>query len=250
VNLGSKISMVIPCRNESGNISHIIARLEKFESIHDFIFVEGGSSDNTYEELVMQLERVDNFNISLVRQTGKGKFNAVLEGAQCALTEHIAIWDSDMSIDFFDQNLMINAYIHNDGTEKFVTANRLNPQMHNTAMRKLNKVGNHVFAFLVRANLGINVPDALAGTKIFPRRIILEGAPCARALSLDPFGDLYLLSKIRQNNLKFVTLNCEYKPRIFGTTNIARWSGGFAMLRFLIHLRLHECNKVKNSQGN
>lgn len=245
MSLESKISMVIPCRNESGNISHIISRLEKFEGVHDFIFVEGGSSDNTYQELVTQLGRVKNFNISILRQTGIGKFNAVLEGAQFAQTQHIAIWDSDMSIDFFDQNLMINAYIHNDGIEKFVTANRLNPQMHNTAMRKLNRIGNHVFAFLVRVNLGINVPDALAGTKIFPRRIILESGLCSKSLSLDPFGDLFLLSKIQQNKLKFVTLNCEYKPRIFGTTNIARWSGGFAMLRFLIHLRVHRCNKVK-----
>jgi glycosyltransferase involved in cell wall biosynthesis len=237
------LSMIIPCRNEEGNINRILENLSQFENVGEFIFVEGGSLDNTFERLKEEVEKLPRMRIKLIRQSGNGKFNAVLEGIAVSDFQHIAIWDSDLSIDVYDQNLMSNSYFHLDGTPKFVTANRLNPQMHETSMRFLNRLGNHAFAHMVKFSLGLNIPDALAGSKIFPKEILTSRNLCKKAISMDPFGDLFILSRVNAGDLKVVVLNCEYKPRTYGKTNIRRWSGGIKMGGFLLHTWIHQCHK-------
>lgn len=235
--------MIIPLRNEEGNVPEIWSKLGNFESVEEFIFIEGGSSDQTFSVLEKFLKEDPRKNVKVMQQSSRGKFNAVFEAAIEAKTEHIGIWDSDMSIDVEDQNSLISAYLHSDGHEKFVTASRLNPQMHDSAMRFLNKIGNHIFARMVKVSLKVNVPDALAGSKLFPRRILVNNHNCASCIALDPFGDLFLLTQIRKHNLKLVIINCEYKARTYGSTNIPRWSGGAAMFKFLWHVGISGCSR-------
>jgi glycosyltransferase involved in cell wall biosynthesis len=239
--------MIIPLRNEEGNVSEIWSKLEDFESVEEFIFIEGGSSDQTFSVLETFLREDPRKNVKVMQQSSRGKFNAVFEAAIEARTEHIGIWDSDMSIDVEDQNSLISAYLHSDGHEKFATANRLNPQMHDSAMRFLNKIGNHLFARMVKISLGVNVPDALAGSKIFPRRILVNDYNCDACISMDPFGDLFLLSQIRKHDLKLVIISCEYKARTYGSTNIPRWSGGAAMVKFLLHVGMSGCSRPSSN---
>jgi glycosyltransferase involved in cell wall biosynthesis len=239
------ISLLIPCRNELGNVTNIFNSIDLINGIDEVIFVEGGSTDGTYEKIEQMIVDSNDPKIFLIRQTKKGKFNAVTEGAMASSCENIAIWDADLTIDYIDQNNLIEVFLHSEPLkhEKFVTANRLNPQMDDSAMRYLNKIGNRFFAAATKLIAGIDVPDALAGSKIFPKKLLLDSTICKKALSLDPFGDLFLLSQIRKHQLKTFSLNCEYRARNYGTTKIKRWSGGMAMIFFLIHIFLHRCNK-------
>ena len=219
--------------------------IELLRGVDEIIFIEGGSSDDTFQKLETLVRTSSNPKIHLLQQTKSGKFNAVIEGAQISSYENIAIWDADLTIDHIDQNNLIAMYVNGEpqNQEKFVTANRLNPQMQDSAMRSLNKIGNKFFAFATKYVAGIDVPDALAGSKIFPKHLLFDPGVCQIALSLDPFGDLFLLSQIKRNQLKFVSVNCEYRPRSYGSTNIKRWSGGMKMMRFLSHVLSHGCNK-------
>src|SRR4030088_1016033 len=75
------VSIVIPCRNESGNIENTIPRMPKFASSQEILFVEGNSSDGTFAEC----ERVrdayrDGWDIKVLKQEGKGKGDAVRKG--------------------------------------------------------------------------------------------------------------------------------------------------------------------------
>ena len=78
------ISIVIPARNEAGNKQLLINALNKFKKIPnkiEIIFVEGNSKDDTYKILQELKENFsDFFKISLLKQTSKGKKNAVVEG--------------------------------------------------------------------------------------------------------------------------------------------------------------------------
>lgn len=240
------ITVLIPCRNEAGNVKKIFSAIHSLRDVQEVLLIEGGSSDGTFEALQSALELCGDSRIRVLRQTGRGKFNAVLEGAHASKSEHLAIWDADMTIDHNDQNNLIELYLHAEPANqmKFVTANRLNPQMNDSAMRPLNKLGNHFFAKATKNIANIDIPDALAGSKIFPKILLEDEAICRRAIDLDPFGDLFLLAQIKKHGLKFLSINCEYKSRTYGTTNINRWSGGAAMLRFLLHLKFHRCNKA------
>ena len=68
------VSILIPCRNERGNIESAIRRMPRFGSSQEILFVEGNSSDGTFEEC----ERVrdvykDRWNIKVLKQDGKGR---------------------------------------------------------------------------------------------------------------------------------------------------------------------------------
>ena len=46
------VSIVVPARNEKGNIENAIMRTPVFGSHQEFIFIEGNSSDHTWEEIL------------------------------------------------------------------------------------------------------------------------------------------------------------------------------------------------------
>ena len=78
-------SILIPCRNEKGNIENAIRRMPRFGSAQEILFVEGNSSDGTFEEC----ERVrdayrDSWDIKVLKQDGKGKGDAVRKGFAAA----------------------------------------------------------------------------------------------------------------------------------------------------------------------
>ena len=244
------LSLLIPCRNEAGNIKTIFLEMNKLHNIAEIIFIEGGSSDSTFATIQDQINRTEQNNVTLIKQKGAGKFNAVIEGAALAKSEHLAIWDADLTIDATDQNLLIDLYLNVMETELFVTANRLNPQRHDSAMRQFNLYGNHFFSFATKTIIGINVPDVLAGTKIFPKKLISGDNICEISMNLDPFGDLFLIARARYFNLQFKAINCEYRARSYGETNIPRWRGGYRMFLFLLHLIKHKCHLNTIGENN
>src|SRR6202011_3944685 len=74
-------SIVIPCRNERGNIENAILRMPRFGASQEILFVEGNSSDDTFEEC----ERVrdaykDRWDIKVRKRGGKGKGGGVGKG--------------------------------------------------------------------------------------------------------------------------------------------------------------------------
>ena len=100
------ISIIIPARNEEGNKELFIKALNKFRKISnnlEIIFVEGNSKDNTYTMLEnLKTNFSDTLKISLLKQTGKGKKNAVVEGCNISSGETLAIVDSDFTVDIDD----------------------------------------------------------------------------------------------------------------------------------------------------
>ena len=64
-------TILIPCRNEKGNIEPAIKRTPEFGLKQEFIFVEGGSSDGTYEEVQRLIDKYSDKDIKLFKQAGK-----------------------------------------------------------------------------------------------------------------------------------------------------------------------------------
>ena len=92
-------SILIPCRNEKGNIENAILRMPKFGTSQEILFVEGNSSDGTYEEC----ERVrdaykDQWDIKVLKQEGKGKGDAVRKGFAAATGDVLMILDADLTM--------------------------------------------------------------------------------------------------------------------------------------------------------
>ena len=145
------ISIIIPARNEEGNKELFIKALNKFKKISnkvEIIFVEGNSMDNTYSMLNdLKAGFSDSLTIFLLKQSGKGKKNAVVEGSNISSGKTIAIVDSDFTVDIDDSIAAIMESKKNENI--LINCSRTTFPMEKNAMRWANYIGNRCFAILI-----------------------------------------------------------------------------------------------------
>lgn len=228
------VSFVIPVRNEEGMIEKIVKELPQFTSLDQLIFVEGGSTDNTWSK-VQQIQKkyLDQKNIIIMQQTGKGKGNAVREGFAKATNNIFMIYDADMTVPAADMVKFHKALTA--GLGELINGSRLVYPMENKAMQFLNMLANKFFARSFSFVLGQQLKDTLCGTKVLTKanyERIIKGRSYFGPD--DPFGDFDLLFGASKNNFKIIELPITYRERTYGTTNISRWSHGWMLLKMLV----------------
>lgn len=224
------ISIVIPARNEMGNIENAIKRTPKFGTHQEFIFIEGNSSDNTYEEILRVKEAYPDKDIKLMKQTGKGKGNAVRDAFHVATGDLLMILDADLTTPPEDMPKFYNALAENHG--EFVNGCRLVYPMEKQAMRFLNYLGNKFFGWLFTYLLGQRLKDTLCGTKVlFRKDYEIIAANRKYFGDFDPFGDFDLLFGAAKLNLKIVEVIVRYRDRQYGSTQISRFKHGWLLIK-------------------
>lgn len=225
------LSCVIPARNERGNIENALKRLENFPAPIEIIFVEGHSSDGTWEEIQrVTHEYKDRFRIQAFQQTGKGKADAVRLGFSKANEPLLTILDADLTMPPEMLERFYRAY--SQGHADFVNGSRLVYPMEGEAMRFLNHLGNVFFAKALSWVLDMQIGDSLCGTKLVTR------ADYGRILAwrrdfgdFDPFGDFELLFPSATLALGTVDVPIRYLARTYGSTNIHRFRHGVLLLK-------------------
>jgi glycosyltransferase involved in cell wall biosynthesis len=226
------VSVIIPARNEAGNIRRIIERTPEMGNFTELIFVEGHSTDNTYVTIEKEIALHPHRRCILLRQTGMGKGDAVRLGFQEAKGETLMILDADMTVAPEDLPKFYEAL--RSGVGEFVNGVRLVYPMEGEAMRFLNLAGNKFFSLAFSWILGQPVKDTLCGTKVISKRNYLKIAENRASFGeFDPFGDFDLLFGAAKLNLKIVELPIRYGKRLYGTTNIQRWKHGWLLLRMV-----------------
>jgi SAM-dependent methyltransferase len=224
------VSVVIPCRNEEGHIAAMVARLPALPPNSEYIFVEGGSKDGTEAAIGLAIASNPDKPLRFLKQSGKGKGDAVRLGFGAARGEVLAILDSDMGVAPEDLPAFVGVLAR--GQAEFVNGSRLVYPMAGRAMRFLNLLANKFFAALFSWILGQSCRDTLCGTKVLYRSDY-ERIAGNRAYfgDFDPFGDFDLLFGAARLNLHIVDLAVRYHEREYGETNIHRFSHGLLLLR-------------------
>jgi len=226
-------SIVIPCRNERGNIENAILRMPKFGASQEILFVEGNSSDGTFAEC----ERVrdayrESWNIKVLKQDGKGKGDAVRKGFAAASGDVLMILDADLTMP--PEALPKYQSVLETGKADFVNGTRLIYPMETEAMRPLNFIANRIFAYLFSYLINTRLTDTLCGTKVLLRR---DYEVLARERTyfgnFDPFGDFDLIFGAAKQNLKIIETPIHYKARTFGETQISRFRDGWLLLKMV-----------------
>lgn len=224
------VTIVVPARNERGNIENAILRTPAFGSKQEFIFIEGNSADNTYEEMLRVQEKYKDKNIVVTKQTGKGKGNAVREAFDIATGDVLMILDADLTTPPEDMPKFFYAIEQNTG--EFINGCRLIFPMDKNAMRFLNLLGNKFFSMAFTFLLGQRLKDTLCGTKVLFRSDY-EKIKANRKYfgDFDPFGDFDLLFGAAKLNMKIVEVPIRYRDREYGSTQISRFTHGWLLLR-------------------
>ena len=222
--------MVIPCRNEAGHIDPLVERLPALPPGSEFLFVEGHSQDDTAERIQAAVARRPDLPLRFLRQTGRGKGDAVRLGFAQARGDVLLILDSDMGVAPEDVPKFVRAL--SSGKAEFVNGSRLVYPMEQRAMRFLNLLANKLFALLFGWLLGQQVRDTLCGTKVLWREDYQRiAANRAYFGDFDPFGDFDLLFGAARLNLAIRDLAVRYHERTYGSTNISRFRHGFLLLQ-------------------
>jgi SAM-dependent methyltransferase len=226
------VSVVIPARNEAGNIEAAVRRTPRMGAGTELIFVEGHSRDDTWAAIQRVAAENPGLKIKIMQQTGRGKGDAVRMGFAAATGDILMILDADLTMPpeelpkFYD----VLASNHAD----FANGVRLVYPMDEKAMQFLNLCANKTFGIIFTSLLGQPVKDTLCGTKVLSRahyeRLVANRAYFG---DFDPFGDFDLLFGAAKLNLKIADVPIRYRERTYGSTNIQRWKHGWLLLRMV-----------------
>lgn len=228
------VSVIIPARNEAGNIENAILRLPQMGKHTEIIFVEGNSADNTWEVIQQVKEKYQTtYDIKILKQPRKGKADAVREGFKHASGDILMILDADLTVPPEDLPKFYNAIAQNKGD--FINGTRLVYPMEKGAMRFLNYLGNHFFSWMFSFLLEQRFKDTLCGTKVIFKSDYLKLIKNRAYFGdFDPFGDFDLLFGAHKLNLKIVEVPIRYRERTYGDTNISRFKHGWILLKMCL----------------
>lgn len=227
-------SVVIPARNEKGNIEEAVRRVPPMGSRTEIIFVEGNSRDGTAEEIERVIAAFPDRDVRMLRQgSGIGKGDAVRKGFATATGDVLMILDADLTVPPEELPKFFGALC--SGRGEFIHGSRLVYPMEKQAMRFLNTLGNKFFSIAFSWLLDQRFKDTLCGTKVL-RRAEYERIAAGRSYfgDFDPFGDFDLIFGAAKLDLKILEVPIRYRERTYGTTQISRFRHGWLLLRMCL----------------
>ena len=227
------VSVIIPARNEAGNIEAAVRRTAELGAGTELIFVEGHSRDDTWTRIQQVARDHPERKIKIMQQTGRGKGDAVRLGFAAATGDILMILDADLTMPPEELGKFYDVIA--SGHAEFANGVRLVYPMDEEAMQFLNLCANKTFGIIFTWLLGQPVKDTLCGTKVLSRAHY-ERIAANRAYfgDFDPFGDFDLLFGAAKLNLKIADVPIRYRERTYGSTNIQRWSHGWLLLRMVL----------------
>lgn len=90
VHVPVRVSVIVPTLNEAANLPYVFARLP--DGLHEVVLVDGGSTDGTVE-----MARSLRPDITVVKQSRRGKGNAMAHGFAAATGDILVMLDADGS---------------------------------------------------------------------------------------------------------------------------------------------------------
>ncbi len=227
------VTVVVPCRNEEGNIGPAVERIPRFADDMEILFVEGHSQDGTVAAIEKVMAEHPELDIKLVQQDGIGKADAIRKAFRLARGDLLMILDADLTTPPEDLPKFYEALASGKG--ELVMGTRLVYAMEDDAMQMLNMAANKVFSWLFSWLLNQRITDTLCGTKALSAahyRKIESGRDYFG--DFDPFGDFDLIFGAAKLNLRIVEIPVRYRARQYGSTQISRFRHGWLLARMVV----------------
>lgn len=225
------VSIVIPCKDEAGNIEDAVTRIPALGLQTEIIFCDDKSTDGTADKVREMIKRFPQKNIRLLAGPGICKSENVWVGFDAAQGDILMILDADLTVLPEELPYFYEAIARGKG--EFINGSRMVYPMHDDAMRFFNVIGNKFFSALFSFILEAPIKDTLCGTKVLWRRDYEKIKPLRGTWGIrDRWGDYELLFGAAKRHLKILDLPVHYVDRTYGETKMKnRFRNGMIMLR-------------------
>lgn len=229
------ISVIIPCKDERGNVEDAVRRIPELGKVTEIIFCDDKSTDGTADEVRRMQALYPERNIRLVEGPGICKSANVWTGFDAATGDILSILDADLTTMPEQLPYFIDAIL--SGKAEFINGSRLIYPVPRAAMKATNMAGNKFFSIAFSYLLNQRVKDTLCGTKVLWRSDWQRLKPFRGTWGIeDRWGDYELLFGASKLNLRIIDLPVHYQERVYGTTKMTRvFHNGLIMLKMCWH---------------
>ena len=239
-----KVSVIIPALNEERNLPHVAARIPS--GVDEIVFVDGHSQDNT-AAIARELWP----NGIHLRQTRKGKGNALACGFAACVGDIIVMIDADGSTDPAEIPRFVSALV---AGADFAKGSRFIQGGGSTDITKIRRAGNWGLNTLVNVLFGTRYTDLCYGYNAFWSRC-LETVRLPDVRARDPqWGDGFEIEtlinvRVAAAGLAIAEVFSHESDRIHGASNLNAVSDGIRILRTI--RREFQSNRAmaKNNRG-
>jgi glycosyltransferase involved in cell wall biosynthesis len=225
------VSVIVPCKNEHGNIEAAVKRIPKMGKSTEIIFCDDKSTDGTADKVLEMKRKYPNKNIRLEHGPGICKAENVWVGFDAAKGDILIILDADLTVMPEELPDFVNTIV--EGRGEFINGTRLVYPMQEGAMKLSNIAGNKAFSIVFSFLLGQTITDTLCGTKVLWRSDWEKMKQYRGYWGInDRWGDYELLFGSAKLHLKIIEVPVHYQERMYGTTKMVRvFHNGLIMLR-------------------
>jgi hypothetical protein len=234
-NAAVSVSVIVPCKDERGNIESAVVRMPELGRSTEIIFCDDKSTDGTADEVRRMQQLYPERNIRLVAGPGICKAKNVWTGFEAASGDILMILDADLTVMPEELPYFLDAITR--GGIEFVNGSRLVYPIPKAAMKNSNLLGNKFFSAIFSYLLGQRIKDTLCGTKVLRRSDWERIRPMVGTWGTeDRWGDYELLFGAAKLNLRILDQPVHYQERIYGVTKMTKVvKNGLIMLGMCIH---------------
>ena len=238
-----RVSVVVPVKNEAANLREVLPRLPK---VHEVIVVDGNSVDNSVAVAREVLPEV-----LVVRQTRKGKGNALAAGFLAASGDIVIMFDADGSADPTEIPAFVQALVQ--GAD-FAKGSRFAAGGGSEDITRLRSLGNRGLNVVANTAFGTTFTDLCYGYNAFWRDLLPAldlppldlPAPQSGMLWGDGFEiETVINCRMAAAGVAITEVGSVELPRIYGVSNLRTFSDGFRVLRTIFA----EFRRARRNQG-
>jgi glycosyltransferase involved in cell wall biosynthesis len=223
-----RLSIVVPALNEARNLELVLPQLPP---VHEVIVVDGASTDGTIETALRVLP-----GVKIVRQTRRGKGNALVCGLAAATGDVVVMFDADGSAD--PDEIPRFVQVLREGAD-FAKGSRVLDAGGSEDLTRVRSLGNLVMTRLTNMLFGTRYTDLCYGYNAFWRDVVSTLHLPSPAIETPEWGDGFeietvLNCRVAAARLVVREVASVERSRIHGASNLHAVRDGLRVLRTIL----------------
>ena len=223
----NRLSIIIPCYNESLTIVSIIEKiLNNKQFDYEIIVIDDFSTDGSREILKTLVNKKIQHLILNDKNYGKGY--SVRQGINKATNDILLIQDADLEYDPSDYGKLVKPIL--DGHAEVVFGSRFVGSQEKRVLYFWHRLGNGFLTLLSNVFTNLNMTDMECCYKVFKSDLIKNINLKENRFGFEP----EIVAKVSKKNLIIYEVGVKYYGRKYSEGKKITWKDGFSAIKSII----------------